>query len=335
MGIFPFSSFYALCPMPYALIRFEYLRPKMGVPVRVVLYAETEAVADACAEIVYRRFDEINASMSDYDPASEIHQLGADNDLRFRKNSCCDDGWRGISDDLFAVLRHSRHYAELSGGAFDVTVSPLVQLWRRAKRLRRMPGRDDIENARALVGTHLWELDDSGHEKRIRLHRAKMRFDFGGIAKGYAVDQAFEAVCAEGIRTVLIDAGGDMRLGDAPPGEDGWKIGLTPGHSEESLLHKTLSNISVCTSGDTFQYFEIDDKRYSHVIDPKTGMPLVDSCLVTILAQTTTESDALASVVSVLGPQRGIALIDGIPGTSAMVVQPTDPPTFFHSKAWR
>ena len=306
----------------------------MAVPVRVVLYAETETVADACAEIAYRRFDEINASMSDYDPASEILQLGVDNDLRFRKDGCCDDGWRGVSDDLFAVLRFSRHYAEISGGAFDVTVSPSVQLWRRAKRLRKMPDRKEIENAKSLVGTRLWELDEK--EKRVRLHRAKMRFDFGGIAKGYAVDQAFEAIRAEGIRSVLIDAGGDMRLGDAPPGEDGWDVGMiTRGLSAESLLHKKLANISSCTSGDMFQFFEVDDKRYSHIIDPKTGMPLIDSCIVTIIADTATESDALASAVSVLGPQRGIVLIDGIPGTGAMVVQPTDPPTFFYSKTWK
>ena len=308
--------------------RFPYEQLKMAVPVRVILYAETEAVADACAEAAYRRFDEINASMSDYDPSSEILQLGVDNDLRFRKDSCCDDGWRNISDDLFAVLQYSRHYAKLSGGAFDVSVSPLVQLWRRAKRLRRMPSREEIENARSLVGSHLWELDDSSGQKRVRLHRAKMRFDFGAIAKGYAVDQAFELIQSKGIRSVLVDAGGDMRLGDPPPGEPGWNVGMVEAAAQ------TLSNISVATSGDMFQYFEVDDKRYSHIIDPKTGMPLVDSCTVTILASTATESDALASVVSVLGPDRGIALIDRIPGTKAMVVCPTDPPAFFYSKAW-
>jgi len=317
------------------LTRFEYLRPKMAVPVRIVLYAETETVANLCAEIAYRRFDEINASMSDYDPSSEILQLGVDNDLRFRKDSCCDDGWRGVSDDLFTVLRYSRHFAEISDGAFDVTVSPLVQLWRRAKRLRKMPSRDEIENTKSLVGNRFWELDDSCSEKRVRLHRAKMRFDFGGIAKGYAIDQAFEAIRAEGVQAVLVDAGGDMRLGEAPPDEDGWKIGtVIRRQREEPLLYKTLANISAAASGDVFQYFEVDDKRYSHIIDPKTGMPLVDSCLVTVLACTATESDALASAVSVLGPERGIALIDGIPGTSAMVVQPTDPLIWHYSKAW-
>ncbi|MCL2305714.1 MAG: FAD:protein FMN transferase [Planctomycetaceae bacterium] len=318
--------------------RFEYERLKMAVPVRVVLYAETETVANACAETAYKRFDEINASMSDYDPSSEILQLGVDNDLRFRKDSCCDDGWRGVSDDLFSVLRYSRHYAEISDGAFDATVSPLVQLWRRARRLRKMPGREEIENARSLVGSHLWELGgNSGTEKQVRLHRAKMRFDFGGIAKGYAVDQAFEAICAEGIRSVLVDAGGDMRLGVAPPGEDGWNVAMVTGRqtdTEGSMIHKTLANISVASSGDTFQYFEVDGKRYSHIIDPKTGMPLADSCLVTVLTDTATESDALASAVSVLGPQRGISLIDRIPGCRAMVVSPTEPPTFFYSKAW-
>ena len=315
--------------------RFEYERLKMAVPVRIVFYAETEATAEACAETAYRRFDEINASMSDYDPTSEILQLGVDNDLRFRKDSCCDDGWRGLSDDLFAVLQYSRHYAEISGGAFDVTVSPLVQLWRRARRLRRMPGREEIETARSLVGSHLWELD--GGEKRVRLHRAKMRFDFGAIAKGYAIDQAFEAIRAAGIRAVLVDAGGDMRLGDAPPGEDGWRVAMVTRRqpdSGEPPVYKTLADTAVAVSGDMFQYFEVDDKRYSHIIDPKTGMPLTDSCLVTIFASTATEGDALASAVSVLGPDQGISLIDRIPGTSVMIVQPTDPPLFFYSKTW-
>ncbi len=304
----------------------------MAVPVRIVLYAESETLAETCAEAAYKRFDEINASMSDYDLSSEILRLARDNDLRFLKDSCSDDGWREISDDLFAVMQAARKYAKLSDGAFDVTVSPLVQLWRRARRLRKMPSRDDIEQAKSLVGSHLWELDDSGGEKRIRLYKGGMRFDFGGIAKGYAIDQAFEAIRAQGIRTMLVDAGGDMRLGDAPPDKEGWTIDIVRSDpSEEPLVRETLANISVATSGDTYQYFEIDGHRYSHIIDPKSGMPLVDSCIVTILADMATECDALASAVSVLGPERGTALIDRIPGTRAIIVKRTDPPAIARS----
>ena len=319
-------------PESIPLKRFEFERIKMAVPVRIVLYTETESLAESCAEAGYKRFDEINASMSDYDLSSEIHRLTADNDQRLLKDSCCDDGWREVSDDLFAVMQAARHHAEISDGAFDVTISPLVQLWRRAKRLRKLPSRDEVEKARSLVGSYLWELDDAENEKRVRLHKAGMRFDFGGIAKGYAIDQAFEAVQKQGIQSVLIDAGGDMRLGDAPPEKDGWSVGI---QGREDDKNRTLSNISSATSGDTFQFFELEGVRYSHIINPKTGWPLADSFIVTICSVMATEADALASAVSVLGPEKGIALIDRIPGTEAMVLRRSNPTTVYRSKLWK
>ncbi len=308
----------------FAAERFEFEQMKMAVPVRIVLYTDSSEQAKTLADEAFRRFDELNGIMSDYENDSEIVRLAMQNDRRFSEvasgepESEAADGWMPLSEDLFRVLKAARHYAEISDGAFDVTVSPMVQIWRRAKRLRRLPTETDIENAKARVGASLWELREP--EREMRFLKKGMRFDLGGIAKGYAIDRAFEQIQAAGVQTVLIDAGGDMRLGKAPP--DGWKIGFGSAESGENPLPDIeLADIAIAVSGDKFQYFELDGKRFSHIIDPRTGRPLVDQCLVTVFAPTTIEADALASALSVLGPEKGQALLETLPKVKAHFFQ--------------
>ncbi|HBT76296.1 MAG TPA: hypothetical protein DEB39_05075, partial [Planctomycetaceae bacterium] len=170
------SLFVLLFPDPaLGQERFEYERPKMGMPVRIVLYADNAETARAAVEAAFRRFDAINESMSDYDTESEIVRLA---------KSAEKDGepvWRPVSDDLFAVLTEAATYSKLSGGAFDVTVAPLSKLWRRARRLRAFPEKHLLEQARAKVGYEAIELDAG--RKAVRLTRPGMRLDLGGIAK--------------------------------------------------------------------------------------------------------------------------------------------------------
>ncbi len=310
----------AISNAAFAAERFEFEQMKMAVPVRIVLYTDSAEQAKTLADESFRRFDQLNGIMSDYENDSEIVRLAVQNDRRFataasgEPESKAAEGWMPLSEDLFRVLKAARHYAEISDGAFDVTVSPLVQIWRRAKRLRRLPTEADLKNAKARVGTLLWELREP--EREMRFLKKGMRFDLGGIAKGYAIDQAFEQIQAAGVPTVLIDAGGDMRLGTAPP--DGWKIGFGSAENDENPLQNVeLADIAIAVSGDKFQYFELDGKRFSHIIDPRTGWPLADQCLVTVFAPTATEADALASALSVLGPEKGQALLEPLPKVKA------------------
>ena len=151
-----------------------------------------------------------------------------------------------------------------------------------------------------------------------------MRLDLGGIAKGYAVDEALVTLRARGVTGALVTGGGDMAAGDAPPGTRGWRIEIAPldvtnAPSARSVL---LRNAALATSGDVFQRLEIGGCRYSHIVDPRTGIGLTDHSLVTVIARDGMTADALATAVSVLGPERGATLVAQTPGAFTRVVRP-------------
>jgi len=241
--------------------------------------------------------------MSDYDDDSELLQLTHRSVEEFDKTGKAP--WLKVSDDLFSVLKSSKRVAELSDGAFDITVAPVVRLWRRARRMGEPPKPEHLAKARELVSNDLWEIDKQ--TRSVRLLKKGVRFDLGAIAKGYAVDRAFEMLHDAGFDTVLVDAGGDMRVGNAPPG--GWKIGV-PGSNKMM----SLENQASATSGDTFRFVEFDGVRYSHIIDPKTGCGLTTSLIVHVTAPNACDADALASACSVLGPKACGKLLKAFPG---------------------
>lgn len=272
--------------------RFEFEQIEMAVPVRMIVYAPSREIAEKATKEAYEMFSHLNGVMSDYDQESELIRVAQKGDTTTQ--------WLDISDELYNVLAASRKYSEASCGAFEVSVSPIVQLWRRAKRLRRIPRQKEIEAAVERVGLEHWELS-CDTEKKIRFKRPGVRFDLGGIAKGYAVDRAFEILQKHGLKSCLVDAGGDMRLGDPPPNKDGWNIEfLHKNERKPDMTPQLYSNIAIAASGDTFQHFILDGKRYSHIVDPRTGYPLTDSKSVTVFAETATRADAVASALSVL-----------------------------------
>jgi len=280
--------------------RFEFEETHMGVRVRILLYANTSEAAEKATKEAFASFHTLNGIMSDYDSESELSLLDESR------------GWIRISDDLFAVLRAAKHYCTLSEGAFDVTAGPMVQLWRRSRRLQRLPRAEYVEQAKQLVGNHLWELDEQ--TQSVRLLKAGMKFDLGAIAKGYAIDKAFEIIQKHGISSQLVDAGGDFRVGAAPPGTEGWKIAK----DNETVL---LKDIAMATSGGRLQYVVIEGVRYAHIVDPKTGFGLPCLETVHVTAPTAMEADALATAVVVLGQEKGEALIDKFPKVTVEVVE--------------
>jgi thiamine biosynthesis lipoprotein len=149
-----------------------------------------------------------------------------------------------------------------------------------------------------------------------------MQLDLGGVAVGYAIDDVLKLLTARGITSALVDGSGDIGVSDAPPGAAGWRIGIAPLNAEkEPSRFVILKNAAVTTSGDAFQFVELDGKRYSHIVDPKTGLGLVDHSSVTLLARNCTIADSYTKAVAVLGPARGLALIDDTPGAAAIVVR--------------
>ncbi len=292
--------------------RYEYESIQMAVPVRIVLHSQDAKEAKAAAEAGFQTFARLNAVMSDYDAESELSRLGSTtNDIQTASSPF--DAMLGAgpiqvgfhaSDDLFSVLQSAKHFSDISNGAFDVTVGPLTRLWRRAKRQRKLPEPFLLEQAKKRVGNQHWELDEA--TKTVILKQQGMRFDLGGIAKGYAIDRAFDTITALGFDSVLVDAGGDFRLGKAPLG--GWNIDID-GQTVTEFQHQTLENVAMATSGDSRRFVLIDGVRYSHIIDPQTGLGLTQSSTVRVLAPTATEADALASALSVMKPEQGQKLL--------------------------
>ena len=273
------------------LERYEYSEQKMGVPVRVVLYAENKEIAERVVKAVWERFDELNEILSDYDPESETIQVCRKLDAG---NFDVDDR-ATVSEDLRRVLEESRRYCEITEGAFDVTVGPIVKLWRRSAYFHKRPPEDMLLRTQESVGLKAWSLDERGLKTR-----EGTRFDFGGIGKGIALDSALDIARSFGVESILIDASGDIRVGAAPPGKEGWNIAVAS-LNQRPLCYCELANAGICSSGDANRWVEIDGVRYSHIIDPRTYEPLTRRCVSAVIAPTATTADAFASALCVLG----------------------------------
>lgn len=308
------------------VIRFEFSQAHMGTRFRVVLYAPDAGTAERASKAAFDRVAHLDDSMSDYRETSELMSL------------CRRAGGPAVkvSDDLFRVLAASQQLAARSGGAFDVTTGPVVRLWRRARRTQVMPDPARLAEAQALTGYTKMHLD--ARARTVRLERPGMLLDLGGIAKGFAADEALAVLRKYGVTRALVAAGGDIVAGDAPPGIEGWTVAVLPldARVKSSSQNLLLKNCAVSTSGDVEQHVEIGGVRYSHIIDPRTGLGLRGQSSVTVVAPDGTTSDAAATAVSVLGPARGVKLIDTTNGAAAFIVQAAgDGTRVFTSRRWK
>ncbi len=310
-----------------ALHRFQFTQLEMAetVPVKIVLYAPDAPTATRAANAAFARIHALNEVLSDYDPKSELRRLG----------TATEGGGVDVSEDLWRVLRHARALSERSDGAFDVTIGPVVRLWRRARRQRQLPSAERMRAARQLVDYRLVRLDPQA--RTVALGRPGVQLDLGGIAKGYMVDEALAVLKKLGINRALVDAGGDMVLGDPPPDRPGWRIGIAPLQADGPPDHVlSLCRLAVATSGDTWQFVEIDGRRYSHIVDPRTGLGLTDHSSVTVVAADGMTADGLASAVSVLGPEKGLKLIEDTPGAAALIMRaPKGQVETLESRRWK
>jgi thiamine biosynthesis lipoprotein len=292
--------------------RFEFNQPQMGLPFRIVLYAPDAGTAQAAAKAAFRRISQLNDILSDYDSDSELSRLSFSSGQNLAVP---------VSADLWSVLEAAQALARRTDGAFDITVGPFVNLWRRARRERQMPRAELLAQARQSVGWQHLQLNSRGRTALLR--KPGMRLDLGAIAKGYATDQAIQVLRDLGIPRALVAGGGDMTAGGPPPGKPGWRIEVAPLDVPDAPPPRFvwLKNAGLATSGDLFQYVEIDGVRYSHIVDPRTGLGLTDHSLVTVIAADGMSADGLATAVSVLGPRRGLKLIASTRGAEALVMR--------------
>jgi thiamine biosynthesis lipoprotein len=291
-----------------SLERFEFTQPHMGTTFAIVLYGENAGAARRAAAAAFERIASIDGRLTDYRDDSEAMVAAREAVGRPVR----------VSDDLYRVLSSAVDMSASTACAFDVTVGPLTRVWRRARRQGELPDPTEIAAARAVTGCGLVRLDRRSHT--VTFERAGMRLDFGGIAKGYAADRALDVLRREGVSQALVAAGGDVAVGNPPAGARGWRVAIAPfaervpaATPEVLLAHRGIS-----TSGDAEQWVTIDGVRYSHILDPRTGQPLTGHRQVTVVARDATTSDMLATAVSVLGPSKGLQLVDRMAGAAGM-----------------
>lgn len=288
-------------------------RLAMGTFARVVVIAENLNTAKKCIESAFKQITKVDDLMSDYKDDSEISSLNRDSFKTAVQ----------LSQSTYEVVQRSIEFSKLTDGAFDVTVGPLIELFRRAKDEQVLPVQDEIDDAKSKVGYEKLKLDDQN--RTVRFTVEGMKLDLGGIAKGYAVDKAVEALQAHRAIGGMVDIGGDIRCFGAPlQGRDYWVIGLQNPNMQASenrvLLKVKMNNGAIATSGDYQQFVMVEGKRYSHIIDRKTGTSTEGLSSVTVIADNATNADALATAVSVMGAEKGLELIEKIPNTEAILI---------------
>jgi len=295
--------------------RIRETRRLMGVPWTITVYA-SEAAAHVAISAAFAEISRLEGILSDYDPDSELSQLSA---------AAPTNAPVAVGDDLWRVLSTAVAWRDRSGGAFDPTVGPLTTLWRQARRSGVMPRADKLAAARQAVGPDMLVLDEDC--RTAMLVTPAMRLDLGGIGMGYAIDRGMEVLAERGIGSAMIDASGDIAVSGAPPGAAAWTIevaALAGGGDGRRPMTLELVDAAVTTSGDAFQAVEIDGVRYSHVVDPRTGLGVAGPAAVTVIAADCTTADAVATAANVLGPEAGLAFVETVPGAAARFVMSSD-----------
>ncbi len=294
----------------------------MGTFGRVVAIASSERAAQVCIEAAFEVQDRIESLMSYHREDSELNQV----------NRYAAQRPVPVNPMTFEVLQQAVRFSKLSEGAFDVTVGPLVDLWRAAGQANQSPTEEALAQARRKVGFEKLILDDRA--MTVRFAEEGMRIDLGGIAKGYAVDKAVQAMKNKGALGGMVDLGGNIGcFGRAPRGQEKWRIGLqdpnvAPDDLSPSryLLVLEITDASVATSGDYRRFAVVGGRRQSHILDTHSGRSADKLVSDTIIAPDAGSADALYTAVNILGPDAGMALIERLPGVEAILI-PVGPET--------
>lgn len=260
--------------------RFEAVEPHMGTLVSIRVYAANSVLAQRALERAFSRVRDLDAALSDYKEDSEVSRLASGKPV-------------AVGADLLAILTLAEQVSKDTDGAFDVSIGALTQLWREARKTPRLPTDDELGEALGRSGYQ--HVQVNGRARTVLLGKAGMKLDLGGIAKGYAADAALEELRRFGLRRALVAVSGDLAIGDAPPGRDGWRVEIAGGRVLE------LKDSGVSTSGDASQHWEIGGRRYSHIVDPRTGKPLESEREVTVVSDRCAISDAFATAIGVTG----------------------------------
>lgn len=290
--------------------KYAFTQSKMGSPFSIIFFSADSALATKLAQKGFALVDSMNTLFSDYEPDSDVSKL-------------CQHAGEGplpVSAIMMDVLQLSKEAYQKSGGAFDITVGPLSRLWRNARKKASFPEEQEVVQRKALVNFAKLLLDTQ--LQTITIPVKGMLLDFGGIAKGYTAQAVLKLLQENGISSALVDAGGDIAMSVAPPGKKGWVVGVNIPETKSELLSNKLhlQNTSVATSGDAFQYLTHEGKKYSHIIDPRTGYGIQSQRNVTVIARDGATADWLATVCSIV-PFRKVKKIVKETGAAALITE--------------
>jgi thiamine biosynthesis lipoprotein len=277
-------------------------RLQLGTTVSITVIENNSELAEHAVNDAFAEIDRIELLMSSYDERSEISILNSEGSIE-------------PDAEIVHLLERAAYFHQISAGAFDITVEPLLRLFNMSFGEGSAPPSDgEIQAALQMVGFDRIEVTSD----RISLPDG-MKITLGGIAKGYAIDRAVTVLQEHGIQQGLINAGGDMRS-IGTNGEDPWKIALqNPRNSNDLIAILPLIDSAMATSGDYERYFD-PDKRFHHIIDPRTGHSATELISVTIVAESALDADALATAVFVSGAQKGMALVNSMKNVETLII---------------
>jgi len=282
----------------------EQTKELMGTLVTITIYDENKEMAENAITEAFKEIERIESLLSNYQNDSEVYLLN--------KNGELDEA----SNELIYVLGKSLRYGDLSRGAFDITVQPILDLYSYSfEELKRAPTDEEIKQKLRLVGYENVFIEN----RHIEFTKPEMKITLGGIAKGYAIDKAIEVLQKQGVVHALVNAGGDMRaIGNK--GNENWQIALqNPRNKNDYIAIIPLNNKSVATSGDYERYFN-ENKTFHHIVDPRTGYSATELISVTIITDKAIDADALATSVFVLGREEGLELVESLDGVEGLIV---------------
>ena len=292
----------------------------MGTVFEATIYAPDKYVAEKTFNDVFQEINRLDYLMSNYKKESVLSELN--------KNASAEPA--NCNKELASVIEQSLQYSDITDGAFDITIGPLMKKWGFFKKKGRIPGKEELESVLESVSYKNIIIEEKtikslaknpGTVKTVFFKNPDTRIDLGGIGKGYAVDRAVSVLKQNGISSALINFAGNIYTFGTPPGKESWVIGLQHPRESEGLLGTfEIKDKAVSTSGDYEKFFTIEGKRYSHIIDPRTGNPVEGIVSVTIVTGNATRSDALSTGVFVLGLEKGMDLIEQLPDVEGIIV---------------
>jgi len=308
---FPFTLLFfvlSLSPFPsHSTNLHKYHQVSMGTVIEITLQTDDEERAKKATLQAFQEIKRIEQLMSPWVETSDVSRL----------NRSAGKEWTKVSPETIDVIQRSQKISGLSEGAFDITIAPLTQLWRKARERGVPPPSEEVKKILDLVNFRNLLIRSGG---KVFLKKKGMAIDLGGIAKGYAVDRAFEVLTSLGYKNLIVNAGGDLRTGGLKNNEP-WSIGIqNPRSAEKVMAAISVINSAVATSGDYEKFFFHEGKRYHHILNPKTGFPAEGCQSVTILSKDGTTADGLATAVFILGPEKGYALCQRLEGVECFIV---------------